>query len=65
MLKPSYSPSDKLAEEIRNFVKNLIAPYKAPRKIEFVNELPKTETGKVKRTELRRLEEKRKQRSLP
>jgi 2-aminobenzoate-CoA ligase len=56
VLKPGYEPSDKLAEELKGFVKDLIAPYKAPRHIEFVAELPKTETGKVRRTELRKRE---------
>jgi acyl-coenzyme A synthetase/AMP-(fatty) acid ligase len=56
VLKPGYKPSDKLAEELKGFVKDLIAPYKAPRHIEFVAELPKTETGKVRRTELRKRE---------
>lgn len=61
VLKPGYEPSAKLAEEMRSFVKDMIAPYKAPREIEFISELPKTETGKVRRTELRRRElEKRK-----
>jgi len=56
VLKPGYEASDKLKEEIRGFVKGLIAPYKAPKEIEFVTELPKTETGKIKRVELRRKE---------
>jgi len=56
VLKPGYEPGDKLAEELKGFVKDLIAPYKAPRHVEFVAELPKTETGKVRRTELRKRE---------
>lgn len=56
VLKPGYEPSDKLKEEIREFVKGQIAPYKAPREVEFVIELPKTETGKIRRVELRRKE---------
>lgn len=55
VLRPGYTPDDKLNEEIRNFVKNFIAPYKAPREIKFVPELPKTETGKLKRAALRKI----------
>jgi len=45
--------SDDLVEEIQNHVKNSLAPYKYPREVEFVRELPRTETGKIRRTELR------------
>jgi 2-aminobenzoate-CoA ligase len=41
------------AEELRDHVKRVIAPFKAPREIEFVSELPRTETGKVQRYKLR------------
>ncbi|WP_205479374.1 AMP-binding protein [Sphingomonas arenae] len=47
-------PSDALIEELQAFVKQAIAPYKYPRLIEFVAELPKTATGKLRRSELRR-----------
>jgi len=47
------SASDSLAEELRTFVKNRLAPYKYPRWIEFVPELPKTSTGKIQRFKLR------------
>jgi 2-aminobenzoate-CoA ligase len=56
VLRPDYKPSSMLAEELKTFVKNRIAPYKAPRHVEFIAELPKTETGKIRRIELRRLE---------
>ncbi|MCH8617277.1 AMP-binding protein [Sphingomonas sp. SM33] len=46
-------PSTELAEKLQAFVKDRIAPYKYPREIEFVGELPKTATGKVRRGELR------------
>jgi 2-aminobenzoate-CoA ligase len=49
-------PSDDLKKDIQEFVRRELAPYKYPRKIEFVQELPKTSTGKVRRTELRRSE---------
>ena len=40
-------------EELQAFVKNKLAPYKYPRIIEFVSELPKTATGKIQRFKLR------------
>jgi len=46
-------PSDALADDLKNFVKKQTAPYKYPRKIEFVDELPKTISGKIKRKELK------------
>jgi 2-aminobenzoate-CoA ligase len=46
-------PSDALVEELQAHVKAEIAPYKYPREIEFVDALPKTATGKLKRSELR------------
>lgn len=53
VLNKGYSPSDDLAHEIQIFVKNITAPYKYPRMIEFMPELPKTTSGKIKRYELR------------
>ena len=55
MLKKGREPSDALAEELKQFVKAKIAPYKYPRWIEFVDELPKTATGKIQRFKLREL----------
>ena len=49
----SPSPSDELADKLKAFVKDQIAPYKYPREIEFVDALPKTATGKLRRSELR------------
>jgi 2-aminobenzoate-CoA ligase len=46
-------PSDGLISELKNFVKSTIAPYKYPREIEFLDALPKTATGKLRRVELR------------
>lgn len=46
-------PSDELAAEIQNYVKTHTAPYKYPRIIAFVTELPKTISGKIRRTEIR------------
>ena len=45
--------TDALAAEIQDFCKNLTAPYKYPREIEFVDALPKTISGKIRRVELR------------
>ena len=42
-----------LARELQDFVKSQIAPYKYPRRVEFVDALPKTETGKLQRFRLR------------
>ena len=46
-------PTDELKVEIQNYVKEHTAPYKYPRLVEFVDELPKTISGKIKRAELR------------
>ncbi|MFT4221725.1 AMP-binding protein [Dysgonomonas sp.] len=48
--------NDHLKHEIQNHVKNVTAPYKYPRIIEFVEELPKTISGKIKRAEIRKQE---------
>jgi acetyl-CoA synthetase len=56
MLKPKLIASRELALEIFNFTRQRMAPYKRPRIIQFVNELPKTVSGKIKRTDLRKLE---------
>jgi acyl-coenzyme A synthetase/AMP-(fatty) acid ligase len=48
--------TSELAEELKLHVKNTIAPYKHPQEIEFVDELPKTSSGKILRRELRRTE---------
>jgi len=53
VLKEGIEPSDKLIKEIQLFVKEKIAPYKYPRWIEFIKELPKTPTGKIQRFKLR------------
>jgi acetyl-CoA synthetase/medium-chain acyl-CoA synthetase len=63
ILAPSHSPSDELANELQEYVKNSTAPYKYPREIEFVTELPKTISGKIRRVELRDQERQRKQQS--
>jgi benzoate-CoA ligase len=52
-LKPGHAASDALAEELKLHVKAQLAPYKYPRWIEFISELPKTATGKIQRFKLR------------
>ncbi len=59
VLKPGVAPSDALAREIQDHAKQVTAPYKYPRRIEFVSDLPKTPTGKTRRRELRDLEYRR------
>jgi len=49
----AHRPGDALADELQRHVKAVIAPYKYPRSIEFVEELPKTATGKLQRHALR------------
>lgn len=53
VLAKNYSGSDDLARELQEHVKNVTAPYKYPRIIEFVTELPKTISGKIRRVEIR------------
>ncbi len=53
ILAPGYEPSEALAAELQDHVKRVTAPYKYPREIEFVTELPKTISGKIRRVELR------------
>ncbi len=53
VLAKGYTPSDELVKELQNHVKKATAPYKYPRIIEFVEELPKTLGGKIKRAEIR------------
>jgi 2-aminobenzoate-CoA ligase len=50
---PDYSPSESLAEQLKAHVKAAVAPFKYPRDIEFVSELPRTATGKLQRFALR------------
>ncbi|MBF7083085.1 AMP-binding protein [Desulfallas sp. Bu1-1] len=56
ILAPGYQPSDELVKELQEHVKKVTAPYKYPRKIEFVDSLPKTISGKIRRVELRERE---------
>jgi len=54
---PEQKKEDGLVKELQNHVKSLTAPYKYPRKIEFLDTLPKTASGKIMRIELRKKEQ--------
>lgn len=49
----NYQPSEELAKELQEHVKKVTAPYKYPRVVEFVTELPKTISGKIRRVQIR------------
>ena len=53
VLRPEIEGNDRLRSELQSHCKQLIAPYKYPREIVFVPELPKTTSGKTRRVELR------------
>ncbi|WP_067537283.1 AMP-binding protein [Nocardia crassostreae] len=53
VLRPGYPADSELAQEIKDFVKQTVAPYKYPRSIVFVEDLPRTPTGKLQRFHLR------------
>ena len=53
VLKPGNSANEELKERLQQHVKAKLAPYKYPRWIQFLNELPKTATGKIQRFKLR------------
>ncbi len=56
VLKPGQVGSDSLAGRLQEHVKSITAPYKYPRRLEFVDALPKTSTGKIRRAQLREAE---------
>ena len=53
ILAKGYADTPELAQEIQEFCKDLTAPYKYPRRIHFVDVLPKTISGKIRRVEVR------------
>lgn len=61
VLTKGYRPSEELVRELQDHVKHATAPYKYPRIVEFVSELPKTLGGKIKRAELRKESEEKMQ----
>jgi len=54
---PTLTADELLIKDLQNHVKHLTAPYKYPRLIEFVSDLPKTNSGKIRRVELRAREQ--------
>jgi 2-aminobenzoate-CoA ligase len=54
VLSPGITGTPELARELQDFVKSTIAPYKYPRAVEFIAQLPKTQTGKIQRFALRK-----------
>jgi acyl-coenzyme A synthetase/AMP-(fatty) acid ligase len=59
-LRSQHVGSEDLRQQLQDHVKRVTAPYKYPREIEFVDDLPKTVSGKIRRVELRKREEERK-----
>jgi benzoate-CoA ligase len=57
VLKPGLTASDGLSDELKQHVKSRLAPFKYPRWIEFIDELPKTATGKIQRFKLRAMQQ--------
>ncbi|HEX7606993.1 MAG TPA: benzoate-CoA ligase family protein, partial [Usitatibacter sp.] len=56
VLKDGRAGSPELEAELKAFVKEALAPYKYPRAVQFISELPKTATGKIQRFRLREME---------
>ncbi len=54
VLSDGFTPSDELTKELQKYVKDNTAPYKYPRVVEYVDALPKTFNGKIKRSEIRK-----------
>ncbi len=65
ILAPGHTAGDALAADLQNHVRTVTAPYKYPREIEFVTELPKTISGKIRRVELRERERQAKRGASP
>jgi 2-aminobenzoate-CoA ligase len=55
ILRPGHGGDGAITKKLQDHVKASIAPYKYPRRIRYVGELPKTQTGKLQRFELRRM----------
>ena len=58
-LARGYTPEDELVHELQEHVKKTTAPYKYPRIVEFVTELPKTVSGKIMRKDIRAADERK------
>jgi acetyl-CoA synthetase len=59
VLAKGYTACEDLVRELQEHVKTVTAPYKYPRIIEFVSELPKTISGKIRRVEIRNFDRKK------
>ena len=59
ILNDDSEATDDTVKKLQQYVKQDVAPYKYPRAIEFVDDLPKTNSGKIRRVELRELEQQR------
>jgi acyl-coenzyme A synthetase/AMP-(fatty) acid ligase len=59
VLRPGFDGGDELVRKLQEHCRRVTAPYKYPREVEFVESLPKTRSGKIRRVELRKLEEAR------
>jgi 2-aminobenzoate-CoA ligase len=57
VLRPGHNGDAALTKALQDFVKNAVAPYKYPRAIDYVAALPRTQTGKLQRFELRKIAE--------
>ena len=53
VLKPGFEPSDEMADKLRQHIRTRLAAHEVPRQIEFLDDLPKTTTGKIMRRALR------------
>lgn len=60
VLRDRFAAGPELVAELQEHVRQQLAPYKYPREVEFVSALPRTETGKIRRVELRQREIERK-----
>jgi acetyl-CoA synthetase len=65
VLAPGHEASDALADDIKGAVRGRLSAFAYPREIEFVEDLPKTHTGKIRRIELREAERERKRSEMP
>jgi acyl-coenzyme A synthetase/AMP-(fatty) acid ligase len=65
VLRNGRTPCDELAEELQNWVKDRLAPYKYPRRVEFLTALPKTTSGKIRRRVLRDAERQKPGSAIP
>ena len=63
VLREGFDEKTDLVKDLQDHAKKHTAPYKYPRKVEFIASLPKTSSGKIRRVELRELEKQREKRN--